>query len=104
MPAKCPTCGKPPIKPHKPFCSERCASVDLGRWFSGKYAFASNEPPENEELDAIIEALEGGGGTDGASPDGRGNDATGAFADEYHDGTPKTYSSTQIMPFPRKQH
>jgi endogenous inhibitor of DNA gyrase (YacG/DUF329 family) len=82
MPVTCPTCGKPPVKPHHPFCSERCSSVDLGRWFAGKYIFASTEPPENEDLDAIINAIESGQETDDAS-----ENAT---------------SQARIMPFPRK--
>ena len=37
-PAKCPICGKPASEPHRPFCSKRCADVDLNRWLSGVYA------------------------------------------------------------------
>jgi len=35
---KCPICGKPAIEGHLPFCSKRCAQVDLNRWLSGVYA------------------------------------------------------------------
>lgn len=35
---KCPICGKPTAPPTKPFCSKRCADVDLNRWLSGSYA------------------------------------------------------------------
>ena len=35
---KCPICGKPAIEGHLPFCSKRCAQVDLNRWLSGGYA------------------------------------------------------------------
>jgi endogenous inhibitor of DNA gyrase (YacG/DUF329 family) len=37
---KCPTCGKPAEwkdNPFRPFCSERCQLVDLGRWVEGEY-------------------------------------------------------------------
>jgi endogenous inhibitor of DNA gyrase (YacG/DUF329 family) len=34
----CPTCGKPIVHQFRPFCSKRCADVDLHRWFSGQYA------------------------------------------------------------------
>jgi endogenous inhibitor of DNA gyrase (YacG/DUF329 family) len=34
----CPTCGKPAEVAYRPFCSKRCADVDLQRWFSGRYA------------------------------------------------------------------
>ena len=36
--ADCPTCGKPETQGFKPFCSKRCADIDLGRWFKGGYA------------------------------------------------------------------
>jgi endogenous inhibitor of DNA gyrase (YacG/DUF329 family) len=36
--AKCPICGKPQEAEYRPFCSRRCADVDLQRWFSGRYA------------------------------------------------------------------
>jgi endogenous inhibitor of DNA gyrase (YacG/DUF329 family) len=35
---KCPICGKPADEKHFPFCSKRCAQVDLNRWLSGAYA------------------------------------------------------------------
>jgi len=34
---RCPVCGKPALDRVRPFCSPRCADVDLGRWFSGQY-------------------------------------------------------------------
>lgn len=34
---KCPMCRQPADKAFRPFCSKRCADVDLGRWFSGRY-------------------------------------------------------------------
>ncbi|MGV1014530.1 MAG: DNA gyrase inhibitor YacG [Methyloceanibacter sp.] len=34
----CPICGKPTAQDHRPFCSKRCADVDLGRWLGGRYA------------------------------------------------------------------
>lgn len=42
----CPICGKPASPRHLPFCSPRCADIDLGRWLSGTYRIASDEPPE----------------------------------------------------------
>ena len=36
--ADCPLCGKPAAEGFKPFCSKRCADIDLGRWFKGGYA------------------------------------------------------------------
>lgn len=34
----CPICDKPATAASRPFCSPRCADVDLQRWFSGRYA------------------------------------------------------------------
>ena len=36
--ADCPICGKPEAAGFKPFCSKRCADIDLGRWLKGGYA------------------------------------------------------------------
>jgi endogenous inhibitor of DNA gyrase (YacG/DUF329 family) len=36
--AKCPICGKPRVEAYRPFCSKRCADIDLGRWLEGRYA------------------------------------------------------------------
>lgn len=35
---KCPICGQPRHLDYKPFCSKRCADVDLNRWLGGVYA------------------------------------------------------------------
>lgn len=45
----CPVCRKPALVRYKPFCSRRCADVDLGRWLSGTYAVpvAPSEDDEN---------------------------------------------------------
>jgi endogenous inhibitor of DNA gyrase (YacG/DUF329 family) len=34
---RCPICGRPAVQRHRPFCSPRCADVDLGRWIGGDY-------------------------------------------------------------------
>jgi endogenous inhibitor of DNA gyrase (YacG/DUF329 family) len=33
----CPICGKQAAEALRPFCSRRCADVDLGRWLTGQY-------------------------------------------------------------------
>ena len=48
----CPICGKPGVMRYKPFCSRRCADVDLGRWLSGSYAVLS-APDEAEDDEDI---------------------------------------------------
>jgi endogenous inhibitor of DNA gyrase (YacG/DUF329 family) len=35
--AGCSICGKPTVAKYRPFCSKRCADVDLGRWLRGTY-------------------------------------------------------------------
>jgi endogenous inhibitor of DNA gyrase (YacG/DUF329 family) len=50
----CPICGKPTAVAYRPFCSKRCADVDLQRWFSGRYAVPAVENengPEAAESD-----------------------------------------------------
>jgi len=42
----CPICGKPAQASSKPFCSKRCADVDLARWFRGSYAVPAVEADE----------------------------------------------------------
>jgi uncharacterized protein len=43
----CSICGKPVDPAYKPFCSKRCANLDLHRWLNGAYAIAG-EPVEEE--------------------------------------------------------
>lgn len=44
----CPICGKPAEPRFKPFCSTRCADIDLGRWLKGSYVIPG-EPVEEAE-------------------------------------------------------
>lgn len=49
----CPICRKP-VKssdPVFPFCSERCRTIDLGKWASGDYVIPSPLPDAEEELE-----------------------------------------------------
>ncbi len=46
---KCPICGKQAILEYKPFCSKKCADIDLGRWLKGSYVIHTNEAPTDEE-------------------------------------------------------
>ena len=46
---KCPICGRPAEADHRPFCSRRCADLDLQRWFSGAYAVPAAPQDETEE-------------------------------------------------------
>lgn len=44
----CPICQKPSAPPHKPFCSRRCADIDLGRWLTSSYALPARADEEDE--------------------------------------------------------
>jgi uncharacterized protein len=45
-PHLCPICGKPPQPQYRPFCSARCAQIDLGRWLKGDYRIPTEDAPE----------------------------------------------------------
>jgi hypothetical protein len=45
---RCPICGKPREAAYKPFCSKRCADVDLSRWLGGRYAIPAQEEDEGD--------------------------------------------------------
>ena len=45
----CPICKKPSTEAHKPFCSKRCAEVDLGRWLTESYTVPAR--PDMDEDD-----------------------------------------------------
>jgi hypothetical protein len=47
---RCPTCGKPANDKLRPFCSRRCADIDLNRWLSGVYA-VPGKPEEAEDAE-----------------------------------------------------
>ena len=46
----CPLCGRPRVEKFWPFCSKRCADIDLNRWLSGSYAIPVDES-ENQDGD-----------------------------------------------------
>lgn len=51
----CPICGKPATPDYRPFCSRRCADVDLGRWLTEGYrvpAISEDEPQDPGETPA----------------------------------------------------
>lgn len=43
----CPVCGRPTAPATRPFCSKRCADVDLARWLRGDYRLPG--PPAEED-------------------------------------------------------
>ena len=48
----CPICGKPSTQQFHPFCSARCADIDLNRWLSGAYVIPA-EPADDIEDDSV---------------------------------------------------
>lgn len=44
----CPICSRPTRTAFRPFCSKRCADVDLAKWFNGAYAVPSDDPEDIE--------------------------------------------------------
>ncbi len=62
---ECPTCGKAAAsqasagcKSPRPFCSTRCAEVDLGRWFQGQYAIPAVDAADDTIVDALVAEIE----------------------------------------------
>lgn len=45
----CPICGKPSVQRFRPFCSKRCADIDLGRWLKGGYVVPGESLDEAED-------------------------------------------------------
>ena len=50
----CPICSGESAPAYRPFCSRRCADVDLARWLNGAYAVPSEAP---EDIEAAAEAM-----------------------------------------------
>ena len=52
---RCPTCRKIVLRsePEFPFCSERCRTIDLGKWASGGYVVSTplNDPESGGETE-----------------------------------------------------
>jgi uncharacterized protein len=52
---KCPICRMPSQAEYRPFCSRRCADVDLSRWLRGTYAIPG-EPPSDAQAEGKDDA------------------------------------------------
>ncbi len=46
----CPICKATEADSYAPFCSKRCADIDLGRWFGGNYQLPGQEMAEPEAI------------------------------------------------------
>ncbi|WP_295317423.1 DNA gyrase inhibitor YacG [Roseobacter sp.] len=51
----CPICSKPAVHETRPFCSKRCADLDLARWFNGSYAVPSDDPDDFDDLEQALD-------------------------------------------------
>ena len=51
----CPICEKETDPAYRPFCSKRCADLDLAKWLGGAYAVPSQNPDDYDEL---LDAME----------------------------------------------
>ncbi|MFD1911404.1 DNA gyrase inhibitor YacG [Halodurantibacterium flavum] len=45
----CPICNRETDPKYRPFCSRRCADVDLGRWLTGAYVVPAEAVEEDED-------------------------------------------------------
>ena len=46
---KCALCSKAVVEKFTPFCSKRCADIDLGRWLKGAYVIEGSDSPSSED-------------------------------------------------------
>jgi endogenous inhibitor of DNA gyrase (YacG/DUF329 family) len=49
MLTKCPVCQKPSVEKYRPFCSARCADIDLGKWLGERYRVETEEKAEDNK-------------------------------------------------------
>lgn len=52
MSVGCPICSRPTEVQYRPFCSRRCADVDLQKWLTGAYAVPSEEDEGGSPADS----------------------------------------------------
>ena len=61
----CPICKKGTQEKWRPFCSNRCANIDLSRWLTGSYTIPVADDDDDEDGDdpgAEIAHMQGGEG------------------------------------------
>jgi endogenous inhibitor of DNA gyrase (YacG/DUF329 family) len=51
----CPICNGEISVKYRPFCSGRCADIDLAKWLNGSYAAPSTDP---DDIDSALEAAD----------------------------------------------
>ncbi|QBF33205.1 DNA gyrase inhibitor YacG [Thalassococcus sp. S3] len=45
----CPICHAATERKYRPFCSKRCADLDLAKWMNGSYSVPSSDPDDAEK-------------------------------------------------------
>jgi endogenous inhibitor of DNA gyrase (YacG/DUF329 family) len=67
----CPICGTTTDPGYRPFCSRRCADIDLARWLNGTYAVPGGQADADEDGD---DAKAAGGAATGSRGTSNEND------------------------------
>ena len=56
--AACPLCQQLAAAPYAPFCSQRCAQLDLGKWLTGDYSIPAHEAMDDRDVQTLLDAHE----------------------------------------------
>lgn len=49
----CPICSKEADQKYRPFCSKRCADIDLAKWLGGGYSIPASDEIDPEDLPEV---------------------------------------------------
>jgi endogenous inhibitor of DNA gyrase (YacG/DUF329 family) len=60
----CPICARETDRRYRPFCSRRCADIDLGKWLTGSYAIPADDADDIDEADRAAGEMPDDPGTD----------------------------------------
>ena len=53
----CPMCNKSQDKKYRPFCSKRCADLDLGKWLTESYSIPAVETDEEDSIPTVSKVI-----------------------------------------------
>lgn len=56
--SKCTSCGNPQVPKYRPFCSKRCAQLDLGRWLNESYRVPVVEYDDIDDIEELERLLD----------------------------------------------
>lgn len=57
--SRCPVCKKTSTEKYRPFCSKRCADVDLGKWLGERYSIPAMDSDLPDLPEEFIDEPEG---------------------------------------------